>query len=658
MKRLLSILLIALPIMAMAQEKNTSDNKVVILYENDPHSTLEGYAKMVSLKANLLESTPDVLTVSGGDFSADFFPGDKLGNRSRGAGIIKLMNKVGYDFVVPGNHDFDYSIQNIKDNFSNLTAKALCCNCIDLQSKEPIFPGYAVHSIGGIKIGFVGVTTPKTVSRQLMKYFADADGNMLYSFCEDNLYELVQQNVNEARSEGADYVVVLSHLGNKENGSVTSLNLIANTTGIDVVLDAHAHSVIPEMRLENMEGKQVILSSTGLKFANLGVLTIEADGTIDTELVSTEGIVPDAKMLEYIEDVDQQSKVAPGYLLDKTAFETEIDGKQVSLYTITNGIISAQITNFGGYITGIYAPDKNGNYTNVVGHNDNIEQYKGFSRNPCGSALGRFANRIGNATFTLDGITYELTKNNGQHILHSGKQGFGNIVWDVEEVKSDKLVLSCLSKDGTDGFPGNVKTYLTFSITEDNGVQLTYEATTDKATVINMSHHAYFNLDGFSDSNILDFILTINADSITEADPTNIPTGKFINVEGTPYDFRDGVRLGERQFASPAVRPAPGTPMPEVPEGMVRSYDINFVLNHIKAGEVEKVASLYSPKSGRLMEVFNNHPGMQLFTGNRAAIAMESQMFPDSPNHPEFPSTVLRPGETYKHTIIYRFSVK
>jgi len=349
---------------------------------------------------------------------------------------------------------------------------------------------------------------------------------------------------------------------------------------------------------------------------------------------------------------------APGELLDKSAFETEMDGKQVSLYTITNGVITAQITNFGGYIVGIYAPDKNGNYTNVVGHNDNIEQYKGFSRNPCGSALGRYANRIANASFTLDGVTYELTKNNGQHILHSGKKGFGNIVWEVEEVKADKLVLSCLSEDGTDGFPGNVKTFLTFSITRDNGVKISYEATTDKATVVNMSHHAYFNLDGFSDGNILDFILTIDADKITEADRTNIPTGKLLDVEGTPYDFRKGVKLGDRQVASPAGRPAPGAAMPEVPEGMVRSYDINFVLNHAKSGKVEKVASLYSPKSGRCMEVLNNHPGMQLFTGNRAAVAMESQMFPDSPNHPEFPSTVLRPGKTYKHTIIYRFSVK
>ena len=273
-------------------------------------------------------------------------------------------------------------------------------------------------------------------------------------------------------------------------------------------------------------------------------------------------------------------------------------------------------------------------------------------------ALGRYANRIANATFTLDGVTYNLTKNNGEHTLHSGKKGFGYIVWDVEEAAADKLVLSCLSEDGTDGFPGSVKTFLTYSITEDNSIKLNFEATTDKATVVNMSHHVYFNLDGFEDGNLLDFVLTVDADNVTEADSTNIPTGTLIPVEGTVYDFREGVRLGERQFAMPAVLPEPGTPMPEIPEGMVLSYDINFCLNHTEPGKFEKVASLYAPKSGRYMEVFNNQPGMQIYTGRKTAIAMESQRYPDSPNHPDFPSSVLRPGETYVHTIEYRFSIK
>lgn len=399
-------------------------------------------------------------------------------------------------------------------------------------------------------------------------------------------------------------------------------------------------------------------------------------------------------------------KKAPGDLIDAKAFEKTVDGKAVSLYTITNGRITAQITNYGGYIVGIYTPDKDGNYDNVVGHNDTIDQYMGFSMNPTGAALGRYANRIANATFTLDGVKYEVTRNNGQHMLHGGSKGFDHTVWDVDKVTEDALVLSCTLADGLDGFPGNIKTILTFSITEDDGVSISYKATTDKPTVCSLSHHVYFNLTGFAEPDMLSQILMVNADKITEADATNIPTGNYIPVEGTVYDFRQPVKLSDRQVPSPAMsfggpRPgaggpgAPGAGAPNgprpgagappagapngprpgaggpggpgagarpaqqpVPEGMVRSYDHNFVLNHKVAGAIEPVASLYAPSTGRMMEVLNNHPGMQIFTGNRLAIAMESQMFPDSPNHPDFPSTTLRPGETYTHTVIYRFSTK
>ena len=353
---------------------------------------------------------------------------------------------------------------------------------------------------------------------------------------------------------------------------------------------------------------------------------------------------------------------APGELLDKSAFEMEIDGKPVSLYTITNGRITAQITNYAGYIVGIYTPDKDGNYTNVVGHNDNIQQYQTFSRNPVGAALGRYANRIGNASFTLDGTKYEVTKNNGQHTLHGGSKGFDHTVWDVEEVTDNTLVLSCVLADGLDGFPGTLKTFLTFSVTDDDGVAIDYKATTDKPTVCNLSHHVYFNLNGFPAENVLDHVICINADAITETDNSLIPTGKLLPVEGTPYDFRSPVTLGDRQAATPAGRGAfggPGAPAPAIPDGMVRSYDQNFCLNHTEAGQVELVASVYSPTSGRVLEVLNDQPGLQFFTGNRVAFAMESQLYPDTPNHPDFPgSATLRPGETYHHTVIYRFSTK
>nr|AIF26753.1 hypothetical protein [uncultured bacterium fosmid pJB89E1] len=379
-------------------------------------------------------------------------------------------------------------------------------------------------------------------------------------------------------------------------------------------------------------------------------------------------------------------------LLDPSAFETEIGGKKVSLYTITNGTITVQVTNYAGYIVGIFAPDKDGNYDNVVGHNDNIQQYMGFSMNPCGAALGRYANRIANAEFSIDGVTYHVTKNNGEHMLHGGAKGFDHSVFDVVSVTENAVVMSIDLADGLDGFPGNLKTILTFSVTPDNGVMIDYKAATDKPTVCSLSHHAYFNLNGFADPQFLTHKLWINADNITESDPGLIPTGKLLPVDGTPYDFRQETTIGDRQVPRPAMpanfmgfgafpdrqMPRPngqpggqpggqpaGQPQPQarpaqepVPDGMVRSYDQNFCLNHSAPGALELVASLYAPESGRLMEVINNHPGMQLFTGNRSAIAMESQMFPDSPNHPEFQSTVLRPGEIYSHTVIYRFSVR
>ena len=350
---------------------------------------------------------------------------------------------------------------------------------------------------------------------------------------------------------------------------------------------------------------------------------------------------------------------APGDLLDKAAFDTEIDGKPVSLYTITNGRITAQVTNFAGYIVGIYTPDKDGNYANVVSHNDSIQLYtRGFSRNPLGAALGRYANRIGNASFTLDGVKYELTKNNGAHTLHGGTKGFDHTVWDVEKVTDNSVVMSCVLPDGTDGFPGTLKTTLTFSITKDDGVSISYEATTDKPTVCNLSHHVYFNLDGCPAENVNDHVVSINADQITEVDASLIPTGKLLPVEGTAYDLRTPTRIGDRQFSMPFGRFVPGQPMPEVPEGMVRSYDNNFCLNHTGAGKLEEVATVYSPASGRYMEVFNNQPGLQLYTGGRTALALESQLYPDCPNQPDFPSSVLRPGEKYNHTVVYTFSTK
>ena len=352
-------------------------------------------------------------------------------------------------------------------------------------------------------------------------------------------------------------------------------------------------------------------------------------------------------------------------LLDKAPYDTVVDGKKVALYTIKKGNVAAQIINYGGFVVGLYSPDKNGEYANLVTHYDDIHQYFRYNMGLIGPALGRYANRIANGKFTLDGKEYNITKNSGQHTLHGGAKGFDHTVWTVVKAKKNKLVLSCVLPDGLDGFPGTLTTTLTYSITKDGGLQISYEATTDKATVVNLSNHTYFNLDGAGNGDILDHELMVNAGFITETDRSNIPTGDYVLVDGSPYDFQKPVRIGDRQYSPAPPQPGQGGARGgfggfgggQVPEGMVRSFDNNFCLVHT-GNDVEKVASLYSPKSGRYMEVWNNHPGLQVFTGARTAIALESQKYPDSPNHEGFPSTVLRPGEKYQHTVIYKLSVK
>lgn len=396
-------------------------------------------------------------------------------------------------------------------------------------------------------------------------------------------------------------------------------------------------------------------------------------------------------------------------LYEKAAFDTIMDGQKVSLYTITNGTVTAQVTNYGAFLVGLFAPDRNGEYQNLVTSYPTIHQYPRYNLGMVGPSVGRFANRIANGTFTLDGQEYHITKNNGQHTLHGGTKGFDHVVWTVKSAAKDKVVMECVLPDGADGFPGNLTTVMTYAITKDNGLSITFESTTDKATVVNTTCHSYFNLDGVGNGDIMDYELQINADNITETDQANIPTGKLLSVEGTPYDFRKAVKLSERIAPMPqrpmmgqgGPRPQMGQGAPQggqraqgqgapqggqraqgqgaqggqggngprpggfggfqpqpIPEGMVRQYDHNFCLTHTDKKKVEKVVSCYAPKSGRVMEVWNNHPGLQVYTGARTAIALESQMYPDSPNHPEFPSTTLRPGEKYSHTVVYKFSVK
>lgn len=362
---------------------------------------------------------------------------------------------------------------------------------------------------------------------------------------------------------------------------------------------------------------------------------------------------------------DKRSKAFEDLLLGKTviptldasAFKTTIDGKAVDLYTLSNDKVTVQITNYGGFVVSMLAPDRNGNYTNIVTHYNNIREYQNFNLGMVGPALGRFANRIANAKFTLDGKEYNLTKNAREHILHGGNKGFDHVVWDVVSSDSKKLVLKCVLPDGADGFPGNLTTTLTYSLTDDNGLSIAYEATTDKPTVVNLSNHSYFNLNGTGVGDIMNHTLYVEADKITETTQDGIPTGKFLDVAGTAYDFKSGCRIGDRQMQFKGGFFPFGQRI-EIPEGKVIQYDNNFCVTHKAKKGVEKVASLYSPESGRVLEVWNDHPGLQVYTGARSAIALESQMYPDSPNHKEFPSTVLRPKQKYTHTCVYKMGVK
>lgn len=358
-----------------------------------------------------------------------------------------------------------------------------------------------------------------------------------------------------------------------------------------------------------------------------------------------------------------QKKEGAVSLLDKAAFEKEVDGKPVSLYTLrsANGLI-VQVTNYGLRVVSVWAPDKNGAYADVAVGYESIDRYLD---NPgerfLGSIVGRYANRIANGRFTLDGAEYRLPLNNNGQTLHGGSKGLDRRVWEVGEVTDTSVRFSYVSPHGEEGFPGTLRIGVTYSVTPANEFVIRYEATTDKPTVVNLSNHAFFNLKGEGGGTITDHLLAIDADSFTPVDSVLIPTGEIVPVEGTPFDFRTPTAIGARI----------GQENEQLENG--GGYDLNWVLNK-HAGGVEKAASLYEPASGRLLEVYTDQPGLQFYSGNffdgkangkygrpigyREALALETQHFPDSPNRPGFPSTRLEPGEVYTHTCIYKFGVK
>ena len=348
--------------------------------------------------------------------------------------------------------------------------------------------------------------------------------------------------------------------------------------------------------------------------------------------------------------------------LDSQKFVTEVNGAQTGLYTITNANgMEVCITNFGGRVVSIMAPDKDGNMLDVVLGFDNVQSYIDVPSD-FGASIGRYANRINDGKFTIDGVEYVLPTNNFGHTLHGGPAGWQYQVYEVEEVTPNSIVLVRNSPDGDENFPGNVVAKVTYTLTDDNKLDIAYEAETDKPTIINMTHHSYFNLNGDPKNNILDNILWLNADNYTPVDSTYMTTGEILPVAGTPMDFTSPKELGAEieNFDFEQLKNGNG-------------YDHNWVLN--TAGDISQVAAeLYSPNTGIVVRVYTDEPGIQFYSGNflegnaigkkgiaygqRSAVCLETQHYPDSPNKPEWPSVVLRPGETYTSRCIYEFATK
>jgi aldose 1-epimerase len=332
-------------------------------------------------------------------------------------------------------------------------------------------------------------------------------------------------------------------------------------------------------------------------------------------------------------------------------------GEEVKLFTLRNvGGMEARITNWGGYIVSLKVADKNGKFDDVVLGFDSLDGY--LAKNPFfGCITGRYANRIGGAKFKIDGVEHNVTPNSGKNHIHGGKLGFDKKVWAAKEI-TDGVELSYTSADGEEGFPGTLKCTVTYTLTKDNGLQIGYQATTDKPTVLNLTNHAYFNLAGEGSGDILGHELTIPTDQVTATDDDLITTGEIVSIKGTPLDFTAPHTIGERI----------GADFKPLIQGI--GYDHNYVLS----GSGLKLAAIVKEaKSGRVMTVRTTEPGVQLYTGNhlngvkgkgghvyktRHGFCLETQHYPDSPNKPNFPSVILRPGETFQSTTIYQFSAE
>ena len=351
-------------------------------------------------------------------------------------------------------------------------------------------------------------------------------------------------------------------------------------------------------------------------------------------------------------------------LLPASAFDTIVDGKTVSLYTIEGGGLTAQITNYGARVVSLWVPDRDGCLRDVVIGYGSIDAYL---HNPgerfLGSSPGPVANRIGGASFELDSVTYELDRNDGENTLHGGFKGIDNLVWDVVEKNKNSILMMVCHPDGLGGFPGNKTISARFTLTSDSALKVEFEAVTDRPTPINLAHHSFFNLKGSGDGDILGHVITINGSAITPVNEQLIPGDEVVSVNGTPFDFRKPHPIGERIEAD------------DLQLKFGRGYDHNWVIDMDGSSSLSLDATVFDPVSGTFMEVWSDQPGLQFYSGNffgdgktvdkygnaiafRGALALETQKFPDSIHHPQFPDTVLRPEETYTHTCLYKFSVR
>lgn len=349
-------------------------------------------------------------------------------------------------------------------------------------------------------------------------------------------------------------------------------------------------------------------------------------------------------------------------LQSKTAFQKIIDGKNTDLYILRNkNNAEAAFTNYGARIVSLSVPDRSGKLTDVVVGFAGVEAYQKTTEPYFGATIGRYGNRIAGGKFKLDGQEYSIFINNSPNALHGGKKGFQDVVWDVRQVNGQTLEFSYLSKDMEEGFPGNLQVKVIYSLSDDNELMINYEATTDKKTIVNLTNHAFFNLNGEGSGSILNHTLQINAEQYTPVDSTLIPLGKIESVAGSPFDFRKATRMGDRIEDN------------DIQLKYGKGYDHNYVLNPAKSGVMKAAAVVTGEKSGITMEVFTQEPGLQFYSGNfmqgkntfkggskddfRTAFCLETQHFPDSPNQPVFPTTVLNPGEVYKTNTVYKFSV-